>query len=168
MSAWQQVCQQSDDKTSSVKLIFSDKWAPIAVAVALIGFAALEMHARKHVGPYTGVFRCLVDPDRFHNKRVLIKSAEVVSSDTVRKHGIEFRVLGVPGLKAGDHVSAIGRFHRDGFVQAETFNIQSNLLVHRALMYFISLVVLLWIVVAVTRRFRSSLSDGLFEERGSV
>ena len=152
-----------------MKAIFSDKWAPLGLVIALGLFAGLVIMASHRLGSqYPELPVCLSQPKTFHDRTVLFTELKVLGPDRLIKEGLELPVRNLPEVPVGQTVHVLGRFDRAGYLEVTDTISTTHYKLRRRLMIGLSILVLAVLGVAVTRRFRSNLSEGFFEGRSDA
>lgn len=149
-----------------MKILFSDRVAPLAILLSLGAFAGLELNSYDYLkNRYSNFRRCFAEPEAHHDKQVRLMAAEIVGEGRVRKDDFDIPVRGLPPCRPGDHVRMVGRFHKDGYVESISADVVRNYGIKRSLMFAVSLAVLATLLLLLRRRLAGSLRDGFFEER---
>ena len=152
-----------------MKAIFSDRCAPLGFVIALGLFAGLVITASHRLGAkYPELPECLSQPKTFHDRTVVFSSLEVVEPGLLTKEGLELPVRNLPELPVGQIVHVVGRFDRAGYLEVTDTVSFPHYRFRRRLMIGLSIFVLVGLGVAVMRRFRSNLFEGLFEGRSDA
>lgn len=169
-----------------LRLPFTDWFAPVGLLIGLACFAQLANFVGSDTARHFEDARAaLAEPEAFHNplaepgmtrdklenpekfrdKFVYLESFVLIEPGILEKNGWRFQVEDLPPATVGDHVSVIGRFHREGYIRAVKAESTSNMRLKRGTMYAVSLALLAALLWLAGRRLRGSLREGLFEPR---